>query len=290
MGSRQYGIILVTVSTVLWSTAGLFVRMAGDLDTWTLVGWRSLFALLTLGAFVVYQHRSRLLQAAVQIGRPGLFNATLAAISTIGYVLSLQLTTVAIVMTVFAILPFVASFIAFFWIKERPTVHLFIAGAIAFAGIVIMSGAAVSRQDVIGIVVAFVMTAAYAAQLVHAKLHPKLDMTIVSALAAAACGLVALPFMQAAMPSPMQLLACALFGMLTTGLAYILILIGVRYVTSGEAGFISLLDVVLGPLWVWYFFAEEPTLPVLIGGSIVLAAVVWYLSTNRAGDAVRAHG
>ena len=69
--------------------------------------------------------------------------------------------------------------------------------------------------------------------------------------------------MSATVPSPYQLFVMALFGMLTTGFAYILVLTGSRYLSSGEAGFLSMLDVVLGPLWVWMFFAEQPGVPVL---------------------------
>ena len=279
MGSRQSGIILVAVSAVLWSTAGLFVRMA-DLDTWTIVGWRSLFSFLTLASVVVFQNSSNIPAAISRIGLPGLFSISISAVSTISYVVSLQLTTVANVMIVYAALPFVATLIAFVWVKERVTVRFLVAGGLAFVGIVIMAGAASSSRDVIGIAAACVMTASFATQLVHAKLHPTLDMTIVTALSAAACGFISVPLMRTALPAPNQLLACALFGVLTTGLAYVLVLAGGRLISSGEAGFISMLDVVLGPLWVWYFFAERPSASVIFGGIIVLGAVAWYLAKN----------
>jgi drug/metabolite transporter (DMT)-like permease len=69
----------------------------------------------------------------------------------------------------------------------------------------------------------------------------------------------------------------ALFGITTTGLAYLLFLIGGRHIPSSEAGLVGLLDVVLGPLWVWLAFAEDPGQPALIGGGLVLGSLVWYL-------------
>ena len=65
------------------------------------------------------------------------------------------------------------------------------------------------------------------------------------------------------------------------GLAYVLALRGGRLVTSGEAGLISMLDVVLGPFWVWLFYAERPNGVVLVSSLVVLAAVVWYLVTSK---------
>jgi drug/metabolite transporter (DMT)-like permease len=49
-------------------------------------------------------------------------------------------------------------------------------------------------------------------------------------------------------------------------------------VPSAEASLIAMLDVVMGPLWVWLAFAERPSLATGIGGAFVLAAAVWRLA------------
>jgi drug/metabolite transporter (DMT)-like permease len=48
-----------------------------------------------------------------------------------------------------------------------------------------------------------------------------------------------------------------------------------------------MLDVVLGPVWVWLFFSEQPAVEAVIGGTMVLCAVAWYLSKegNPASEA-----
>lgn len=277
---RRYGIILIAISAVLWSTAGLFVRMA-DLDTWTIVTWRSVFSFLTLGAIAAVKNRDDLIRSFTGFGWPGVVTIIVAVISTVSYVVALRLTTVANVMTVYAALPFIATAIAFVWLKERVTARFLIAGAVALVGIVMIAGAVATSLDLLGIVAALVMTSGFATQLVHSKRHPKQNTIVLVALAAAVCVPVCAPFMQAGIPAPIQLLACALYGVLTTGLAYILALKGGRLVASGEAGLISMLDVVLGPFWVWLFYSERPTPAALGGGSVVLASVVWYLSTGR---------
>ncbi len=280
MTSRTYGILLVTMSAILWSTAGPFVRMA-NLKSWTLIGWRSLFAFFTLLAVAAYEHRKNLAKAMAGMGPPGVVSVAISTLSLISYVFALNLTTVANVMIVYAVLPFIAAFISYFWIGERVTLRLLGAGFVAFAGIAIMAGAAASPKDILGIIAAFIMTATFASQIVHAKVHPNLDMNLAMALAAGTCGVIALPFMEPGVPAPTALLACALYGGLTSGIGYVLALVGGRYVTAGESGFIQMLDVVLGPLLVWYFFTEQPGATVLIGGVIVFTAVVWYLWAER---------
>ena len=103
----------------------------------------------------------------------------------------------------------------------------------------------------------------------------------VNVLGTAICVAACWPLMQPVLPSTRDLLVLALFGATTSGLAYMLFLTGSRLIPSSEAGLIALLDVVLGPLWVWLVFAEEPGLAALIGGGIVLTALVWYLLAGR---------
>lgn len=283
---RRYGIVLVTVSAVLWSTAGLFVRMA-DLDAWTVLGWRSLFAALFLTALALYQSARSPGRALWAIGWPGVVSIPITIVSTIAYVFALKLTTVANVMTIYATLPFIATGVAFVWIRERVTARVLIASGVALAGIVVMAGAATAPKDIAGNLAAFVMTVGFGMQLVHAKRHASLNMAVVNALAAWLCAALCWPLMARGIPTLDQLVILAAFGIVTTGLAYIMALVGGRYITSGEAAFISMLDVVLGPLWVWLVFAEQPDTPVLIGGTIVLGAVLWYLNGLRAGATVQ---
>jgi drug/metabolite transporter (DMT)-like permease len=274
--SRRYGLLMVALSALLWSTAGLFVRMA-HLDAWSIVAWRSVFSFVTLGTVAVILHRGALPGMLRRLDSYAFLSVAVATLSTISYVVSLRLTTVANVMTVYAALPFVATAIAYLWLGERVTRRFLVAGSIALAGIALSAGGISSLRDLAGILAAIVMTITFAAQLVLAKRHPGTDMVLLTTLASALCVPVALPLMDFAVPGPTSLLACALYGALTTGLAYVLVLEGGRHVTSGEAGFISMLDVALGPLWVWVFYAERPAPVVILGGCIVLGSVLWYL-------------
>lgn len=270
---------MVAASAVLWSTAGLFVRVA-TLDTPTLVLWRSLFAALTLGALALARGGPGRLTAVVRSGWVGVLFVGTSVVSSTAYVLSLRLTTVANVMTVYAALPFIATAIGFVWIRERVSRRFLIAGALAAGGIAGTAGASSGVGDLAGIAAAMVMTTGFAVQLVAIRRYGRVDVMALNTWAAAACVPLMVPFASLALPSPVQLAACACYGALTTGFAYVLALEGGRRVSPGEVGFISMLDVVLGPLWVWLAFAERPGVPVIIGGTVVLGSVAWYLWTT----------
>jgi drug/metabolite transporter (DMT)-like permease len=66
----------------------------------------------------------------------------------------------------------------------------------------------------------------------------------------------------------------ALFGAGQIGLGLILLTIGARLIPAAQVALISLLEVVLGPLWVWLAVGERPGAGTLVGGAIVVAAVI----------------
>ena len=275
IGSHAYGATLVAIAAVLWSTAGIYVRLV-PVDTWTMLGWRSFFAGLALGALVIGRERRNTLRAFGGIGRPGLWAIPLGVVSMASYVIALKLTSVANVMVIYATVPFVAAAIAWMWIGERTSTRVLAACAIALVGIAISVGGAGSLQDLAGIGASFVMTVAFAVQLVMARKYPKLDMGVIKTASGLICAALCVPFASTVVPGPVDLTLLALFGVTTTGLAYLLFLTGGRYIPSAEAGLIGLGDMVLGPLWVWMLFAERPNDATLVGGALVLVAMGYY--------------
>jgi len=111
VGLRGLGLLLVTAASIFWSTAGLFVRML-DLDLWTMLGWRALFASLALVAVIVIRKGRQAGHSFASIGWPGLLAVPISAVSMVSFVVALKLTTVANVMTVYATVPVVAAGIA----------------------------------------------------------------------------------------------------------------------------------------------------------------------------------
>jgi drug/metabolite transporter (DMT)-like permease len=289
VGSRSYGVTLVTLAGVLWSTGGLFVRALSALDLWTMVAWRSLFAALALAVVILAFNRGRSLDVLRGLGRPGLIAIPIALVSMTSFMGAVWLTTVANVMIVYATVPFIAAGIGLLWNGEQPSRRMLAASGFAFLGVAIMAGASASLDDLLGCGVALLMTTTFAIQLVMARRYPTLAMAPVNGAGAALCAMIFFPFASAQIPDAQQLGILLLFGIATTAGAYVLFLIGGRYIPSGEAGLIGMLDVVLSPLWVWWLFDEQPSQAALIGGVLVMGAVVWYLAAElRRASAGRA--
>lgn len=271
------GLALVTAATVFWSTAGLFVR-ALDLDVWTIAGWRSFFAGCALLLVVAVRDGRRLPGAVAGLGWPGLLAVAMSGISMFTYVAALKLTSVANVLTVYATVPFMAAGLAFVWSGERASRRVVWASAAALCGILVVVGGAVTPRDLAGNALSMLMTATFAIVLVMMRRYPALNVALVNSLAAFCCATACALLVGVDLPGGKQLAIVGVFGFVTTALAYLMFLTGGRYIPSGEAGLIGLLDVVLGPLWVWLAFAERPSGGALAGAAVVLAAVAWYIA------------
>jgi drug/metabolite transporter (DMT)-like permease len=66
----------------------------------------------------------------------------------------------------------------------------------------------------------------------------------------------------------------ALLGGGQIGLGLVLLTIGARLIPAAQVALITLLEVVLGPVWVWIALGEQPDNATLAGGAIVIAAIV----------------
>jgi drug/metabolite transporter (DMT)-like permease len=283
---RLFGLLVVTLATVLWSTAGIFMRLT-DLDVWAVLGWRSLFAMLALLLMVFINNGRSTPRLFVKPTRALLSAIPIATVSMGAYVLALNLTTVANVMIVYATVPLIAAGISFLTIGEKTTKQVLTVSLLAFAGVVFMVGGASRLTDVAGCAIALLMTVAMAIQIIMARKNHVLDMAIVNAFAALACAFIGLTFSHSGIPSLYELLVMAAFGISNTALAYYFVMIGARHIPSAEVGLIGMIDVILGPLWVWLLFAENPGQKTLIGGAVVLCAVGYYLLSQLKHQGVK---
>jgi drug/metabolite transporter (DMT)-like permease len=84
---------------------------------------------------------------------------------------------------------------------------------------------------------------------------------------------LAVPFASPGSASGRDLALLAALGVGQIGLGLVLLTIGGRLIPAAEVALITLLEVVLGPLWVWIFLSEQPGATTLVGGAIVLGAV-----------------
>ena len=207
------------------------------------------------------------------MGRWGAAMAVFLAISSGSFLLALNYATVANVLFMQAAAPMLAALLGWALLSERVDRRTWIALALAGAGVVLMAAGSF-EAGVTAVVLPLVVTASFAAVIVIARHRREVSMMPATCTSQVLVVVACLPFLSlgSASGADWAILAALGIGQMGAGLA--LLTVGARLIPPAEVAVISLLEVVLGPLWVWLAYEERPTTATLLGGVIVVIAVV----------------
>jgi drug/metabolite transporter (DMT)-like permease len=287
--SAAFGIMLVLISSVAFSSAGYFTRVI-HLDVWTMLFWRCLFGGLFIAACIAAHHRGKTLAAVRGLGIAGLLIALCSTVSTLCFINALRLTTVADVNVIFATAPFMAAGIAWAATRTRESYATLIASAVAVAGVAVMVDGAITDGHWLGDLLALVMTVLLAAMMVLIRHRPPGSSLPAASLSAFLAALAALPLAHPLQVSRYDLLLLLLFGVTQFGLGLLLLTLGTRLISATRAALLSALEMPFAIAWVWVGLGEVPTIPAMIGGTVVMAAILGDLLAQHHGTHVAADG
>ena len=276
---HRRGRLFVALAAIAWSTAGLFQREL-SVNIGTQLAGRALFAVLALLAYVAVFERGAVLRAFRAIGRAGVLLAVLMAVSSGSFIASLNYTSVANVLFLQALAPVLAAVLGTL-VGESVSRRTWVAMGVALAGVALMVGGP-DRPNALGISLTLLMSVTFAATLVITRHRRDVSMAPATCLSQAVVFLAAAPFARPAEVGAQDLALLAALGVCQIGLGLIFLTIGGRLIPAAEVGLITLLEVVLGPIWVWIALSEQPGTATIVGGLIVLGAVVMQTVTRPA--------
>ena len=258
---------------VLWSSAGVVTRHIQRAEPFEQVFWRSLFAFGFVFLVLLFQrkHPWASIRAA---GLPGLASGLMWAIMFTAFLFALSMTTTANTLVVMSVSPLLTAVFAKFALKDPLPLRTWIAAGAAAIGIAWMFGASLEKHF-LGMAVASVIPVAAAINVVVLRASAaRLDLVPAVMLGGALSCLIALPFALPFSSTPKDLFLLAFLGFFQLALPCMLLVLASRALTAPEIALLGLLEVVLGPLWAWIGAGEEPGQATLLGGSVVLAALV----------------
>jgi drug/metabolite transporter (DMT)-like permease len=274
---HRLGVALVTAAAVAWSLAGFFTRLI-PLDAWTILFWRGIFGGFFISLYVIAHYRGRTLAVTRAMGWPGLLITCLSTLGMTTFIPALKLTSVANVAIICATGPFVAAVIAWLWLRERVSPLTLGGSLLAFAGVALtVAGAGGGAGSLSGDILAFVMTSAIAAMTVALRRYRGVPMLPTACLSNFLGSVISLAFAAPLAVGAVDLGNLALFGLVQMSLGLTFFTIGSRLIPAAEAALISVLETPLAPLWVWLAFDERVSPQALIGGGVVMIAVIGHV-------------
>jgi drug/metabolite transporter (DMT)-like permease len=276
------GIACAVGAATIFSTAGVIVRHI-ELPAWDVSFWRSAFLVASMLPLLLLQRRGVLVDVR-NAGLALLASAVLLAGSFVSFILALGLAPVANVLLMFGATPFITALLARLFLGEPIHGHTILTMAAAVVGLAISVAGSVQAGALAGMAVAFIVVLCMSGNYVVVRHRRDVGMAPAIWLAGVISAVVALPFAEPANVTWQQVpwLLALSPGQLAGGL--LLYMASLKRIPAGQAALLGLLELVLGPVWVWLFDGEKPDDLTLLGGAIVIgaaAANVW-LDSRRA--------
>jgi len=279
---RRRGQMYVALAALAWSSAGVLQREL-SVDTATQVAGRAFVATFALFVFVALTNRGRVVKAFTSIGRAELAVAVCTAIASGTFIVALNHTTVANVLFMQAVAPIAAALIAWAALRESVSRRTGVAMAIALAGVGLMVGGP-GNSPGLGLALSVVMTLSFAVSVVVTRHRRDISMGPAICLSQVLVLVVTAPFAHPATIGGQDLLLILALGVGQMALGLAFLTIGARLIPAAEVALITLLEVVLGPLWVWLALSEQPSTATLAGGVVVIAAVALQSGGEKPGE------
>lgn len=279
MKQDQRGALLVFGSALTWSFGGAIARWLDVADPWAVVCWRSCFAaLFLLGFMVMREGVSGTHRMFASMGWAGVAVGACFATASSSFVVALGHTSVANILLMQAGAPLIAALVCWLLFGEKVSAATWVAIVAVIAGVAVMVSASFTGKvsplgDALALLVALafsgatILTRRYA----HVRMMPAvcLGTLMAATVGALLAGSFAISLRDAGL--------LFVFGALNLGLGMAFFVTGVRLLPSTVAALIGTTEPVLGPLWVWLAHGEVPGAPTLVGGGIVIGALLLHL-------------
>ncbi len=268
--NRRFGILMTILAAILWSTGGLFIKLL-PLDAFTILFYRSFYAAII---FIIIFRKS-----LFKYNRLSLISILFYAPLLIAFVTSTKLTTAANAIFLQYTAPAVVLLLEPYFVRTKLTKINIFTVAVCFAGMCLFFVEQFSRPDNwLGIWIAFFNGLILAGFLITQKMNKPEFLPGSVFLGNIVVCLITLPwFIENPFPTFQENNYLMILGFGQLGLGFALFLFGQKYLPAIESSLISMLEPLLNPVWVFIGYGENPGYWALVGGLVIIAALIFRL-------------
>ncbi len=273
--SRRKGVLLMIGAGLCWSTGGILVRSVVLTDPWEIIFWRSIFMVIFMMGVLILWHRAKVLGKIYEVGLPGILAGALLASTFFFFILSVTRNTVANTLVLMSVGPFFVALSGRIFLGEQVSLQTWGTISAALVGIVLMFSEGLDSGRTIGNLLALGVPVAFGLNVVILRrTHASVSMAPAVMLAGIFSIVVSFPFAWPFTPTLRDFVVLGVMGWVQLGIGCVLMVMAARYLSAAEIGLFALLETILGPVWVWLGFGERPTDMALVGGLIVISALL----------------
>ena len=268
------GYILLLFGAFCLSWGGFIVRSFEEASVWQILLIRSVFFLLALTFFLISTYKKDTLKIFKDAGYPALVAGLVLSLSFVAYVYAMTITTVANVVFIISTQTMFLAITGYIFLKEKISLISFISIVLAMSGITIMIGDSILSGSLLGNIIALAIPINFSILVIIIRKNKNLDMVpaiFYSGIFSLIYGLI---LSESYTFSYHDIKMGFLLGVPQLAFGFICITIGSRSTASTTVGLLMLTETLFAPVWVWLFLDEIPPISVLIGGAIIIGAII----------------
>ena len=282
------GIFLALLGALILTPDTLLMRLS-ELSGGQMVAWRATQAgsiFFIIGLFPFTLSRSGVKPKIWRKSFVTLVFVQMANVFCFAY--GIYLAPVAIVLIAVATVPVFSIILGAVVLKEAVDMRTWAIVVIVFLGVTLSVIGDINSYDIFnlssilgglcGLVVAFSL----ACNFVIIRKDKEVAFPLALGTGGILCGLLAFYFWPSASEINLKsMFYISITGLLILPLSFILLSRASRMTPASNVSIIMLLETILGPLWVWTFTNERPQFLTIIGGIIVILALIYFFSNKR---------
>jgi drug/metabolite transporter, DME family len=276
--SRARGFALALSATFVWSLAGILIRLITGATSWHIILYRSLGATAMVGTMIAIVHRGRVAQSIRHAGWPAVVAGVCSSASSVLFILALGRVTVANATFMGGITPFLTAIGAQAILGERVPRRAWGSMALAALGVALMLGGGLALGRLSGNLLALGSAVTFAGHALSLRFNRQTDMlpaVLYAGVFGTLFGLLALG-VEGISPRvlPRDLALALTMGVVQLGGGLVLYTRASRHLPAAELQLVATAELVLAPLWVWVGVGEAPGAATLVGGALVIFAIL----------------
>jgi len=282
---RAKGLMIAAAGVTALSFDAVLVRLAGA-EGWDVVFWRGLLMAVTVSALLFATQGRYTLRIWRRGGWAAAASGLLFGLNSILFVFAVLNTHAANVLVLFATAPLFSAVFTWLFLREPIQSRTWWTIAAVIVGMAVIFSAPAEPGGRLGDLAALLAAANMGANLTLLRARPEINRLPVVATGGVVAALCAAPWAAPLALGWESYAVLGVMGLVQMPLALVLIAQSTRYLPSPEVSLVLLLEAALGPVWVWLVFAEVPPVSSMLGGAVIVLALLAYFARDAWEGAV----
>ena len=269
---QKKGTLLAFIGVMFITPDSLFIRLS-SVDTWSLLFYRGLIPFFFVLIGLLFFYKNKFLKALFNIGYAGIFYIISFSVCNITFIISIQNTNVANTLIMVAMAPMLSAILATIFLRETANKETWVAILITFFSVTFIFYDSVKLGNIFGDIFGFITAFGLAINANLARFAKDRDLVPSAVVGKLVVAIFAFFLVDNFQLQDIDIIIIPIMCIMCVAIPFVLVTIAPRYISAPEVNLFFLLEVILGPIWVWLIIKEQPSIQTIIGGSIIIITI-----------------